>query len=47
MEGDGIIISKGQPLFKVTPDEQVVIESADVVSERRRAHTQELMSLFL
>ncbi len=47
VEGDGIIISKGQPLFKVTPDEQVVIESADVVSERRRARTQELMSLFL
>ena len=47
VEGDGVIISKGQPLFKVTPDEKVEIEPEHVVSERRTNHTRELMKMFL
>ena len=27
VEGDGVIIAKGQPLFKVTPDEKVEVLS--------------------
>jgi hypothetical protein len=27
VEGDGVIISKGQPLFKITPDEKIVVET--------------------
>lgn len=47
IEGDGVIISKGQPLFKVTPDEKVEIEPEHVVAERRKTHTRELMKMFL
>lgn len=47
VEGDGVIISKGQTLFKVTPDEKVEIESEEVVAARRRNHTEELMQMFL
>ena len=47
VEGDGVIISKGQPLFNVTPDETVEIEPEQVVAERRAAHTRELMKMFL
>lgn len=38
VEGEGVIISKGQPLFKITPDEQVVEETpADVAARKRKA----------
>ncbi len=47
VEGDGVIISKGQTLFKVTPDEKVEIESPETVAARRRSHTEELMKMFL
>ena len=47
IEGEGVIISKGQPLFKVTPDEKVEIEPENVVAERRKMHTRELMKMFL
>ena len=47
IEGDGVIISKGQPLFKVTPDEKVEIEPEHVLAERRKKHTRELMKMFL
>ncbi|MCX2981222.1 biotin carboxylase [Halieaceae bacterium IMCC14734] len=43
VEGDGVIISKGQPLFKITPDEVVVIESPDDVRARRRVVTNEFV----
>lgn len=39
VEGDGLIISKGQPLFKVSPDEVVVIESDEDILARKRAYT--------
>ena len=35
VETDGLIIRKGQPLFQVTPDEQVVsISDADIQKAR-------------
>ena len=43
VEGDGVIISKGQPLFKVTPDEKIVVESPEAVAQRRRAVTARFM----
>ena len=39
VEGDGVIIAKGQPLFKITPDEVVVVESPEEKRARRRAAT--------
>ncbi len=39
VENDGVIISKGQPLFRITPDERIVTESADDIATRRRRVT--------
>jgi acetyl/propionyl-CoA carboxylase alpha subunit len=33
---DGIIISKGQPLFKITPDEKIVVQTPEEIAARRR-----------
>jgi acetyl/propionyl-CoA carboxylase alpha subunit len=43
VEGDGIIISKGQPVFKITPDEKIVVEAPAAIAARRR----EMTDLFL
>jgi biotin carboxyl carrier protein len=40
---DGSIISKGQPIFKIVPDETVVEVSAEEVAARRRAATQHFL----
>jgi biotin carboxyl carrier protein len=47
VEGDGVILSKGQPLFKVTPDEQVEVLSDSELAVLRRKHTTELVKLFI
>ncbi len=44
VDEDGIIISKGQPLFKITPDEVMVEESAEDRSARRRAATDSFLA---
>lgn len=40
IDTDGTIIKKGQPLFKITPDEQVVVESEEDIKARKRAETE-------
>ena len=47
VEGDGVIIAKGQPLFKVTPDEKVEVLSDTDMASLRREHTTELVKLFI
>ncbi|MEM1188062.1 MAG: biotin/lipoyl-containing protein [Pseudomonadota bacterium] len=37
---DGVIISKGQPLFKITPDEKIIVESPEERASRRHKATQ-------
>jgi len=39
IDTDGVIIKKGQPLFKITPDEQLVIETPEEIAERKRKRT--------
>ncbi len=39
VEEDGVIISKGHVLFKITPDEKIEIEAPEVVAARRREMT--------
>ena len=39
IDEDGTIIKKGQPLFKITPDEKVVVESPDEIKARRQKET--------
>ena len=43
VDTDGVIISKGQPLFKITPDEILVVESPEEIAARRRAVTDEFL----
>jgi biotin carboxyl carrier protein len=39
VEGDGVIISKGQPLYKITPDEKIVVETPEEIAARRQGAT--------
>ena len=43
VEDDGAIISKGQVLFKITPDEKAVIEAPEVVKARIETQTSEFL----
>jgi len=43
VEQDGVIIKKGQPLFKITADEQVVVESDEDIRARKQAKTAEFL----
>lgn len=44
VEEDGVIIRKGQPLFKITPDETLVIETPEEVRARMRQATDALLT---
>jgi biotin carboxyl carrier protein len=44
IEGDGVIISSGQPLFRITPDEVVVVESPQQIKSRRREITRAFLA---
>lgn len=39
VEEDGVIIKKGQPLFKITPDETIVVESPRDMKARQQKYT--------
>ncbi len=39
VDGDGLIIKKGQPLFKITPDEIAVVESPEAIKARMQTST--------
>jgi biotin carboxyl carrier protein len=43
VEGDGVIIKKGQPIFKVTPSERPEVLSEAEIRARREASTAVLM----
>jgi pyruvate/2-oxoglutarate dehydrogenase complex dihydrolipoamide acyltransferase (E2) component len=45
VHGDGVIVKKGQPLFKVVPDEQIVLESPEDAQARRRAATGSFLAM--
>ncbi len=47
VENDGMIIHKGQPIFKISPDERPVIESpAEIAARRRQATDTFLQQLY-
>ena len=43
VEDDGVIIAKGQTLYKVRPDEEVIIESDSVIATRKRNATDDFL----
>lgn len=47
LEADGVIITKGQPLFKVRPDEEVVIETPEAIQARKRQYTDKFVARVL
>ena len=47
VDTDGKIIRKGQPLFKITPDEKIEIETPEEATARKRQKTLALMSTIL
>lgn len=47
IDGDGVIIKKGQPLFKVTPDEKIVFETPEEISARMRKRTAAFLANLL
>ncbi len=44
VDGEGVIIRKGQPIFKVTPDERIEVETDEQIQARRMAHTRRLLA---
>ncbi|MEM1022570.1 MAG: biotin carboxylase N-terminal domain-containing protein [Myxococcota bacterium] len=42
-DADGTVVAKGQPIFKVTPDEKFEVEDPKLVAQRRQAYTSRLM----
>ncbi|MDB6062271.1 MAG: biotin carboxylase [Verrucomicrobiaceae bacterium] len=47
IDTDGVIIKKGQPLFKVTPDEILIIETPEEIAERMRKTTAAFLAQLL
>lgn len=47
VEDSGVVVRKGQPLFKVTPDEQIVEEDPDTKIQRIRANTDAYLAKLL
>jgi len=43
VDTDGVIISKGQPIFKITPHEKIVVESPEAIAARRREATGQFL----
>lgn len=44
IDTDGVIIKKGQPLFKITPDEKITIETPEDIAARRRKETESFLA---
>jgi multidrug resistance efflux pump len=45
--GDGTIVHKGQPLFKITPDEKFVEVDLDEIEREKREKTAEYLKCIL
>ena len=45
VEDDGVIIAKGQTLYKVKPDEEVIVESDSVIASRKRKATDDFLQM--
>jgi biotin carboxyl carrier protein len=43
VEGDGVIISKGQTIFTISPDEKIVIETPEEIKARKQAYTDNFL----
>ncbi|MBW7857352.1 MAG: biotin carboxylase [Leptonema sp. (in: Bacteria)] len=44
---DGVVVKKGQPIFKVKPDEEIIVETIEEKEAKRKSYTEQLMNSFL
>jgi biotin carboxyl carrier protein len=44
VDTDGVIIAKGQTIFKVTPDEKIEIETPEQIEKRQQAYTDQFLA---
>ena len=44
VDGEGVIISKGQPLFNITPDEQIIEVTPEQRDQRKRQQTKKFLA---
>jgi acetyl/propionyl-CoA carboxylase alpha subunit len=44
---DGVVVKKGQPIFRVKPDEEIIIETPAEKEARRTRYTDEILSSLL
>ena len=44
IEDDGVIIKKGQPLFKITPDETIEVEAPEDIKARKQKYTSDFLN---
>ncbi|PKL34331.1 MAG: biotin carboxylase [Spirochaetae bacterium HGW-Spirochaetae-10] len=44
---DGVVVKKGQPIFRVKPDEEIIIETPAEKEAKRRKYTDEILSSLL
>ncbi|MFV8817227.1 biotin/lipoyl-containing protein [Haliea sp. E17] len=44
VDTDGLIVHKGQAIFKVTPDEKIVVETPEEIARRRRSATDTFLA---
>lgn len=47
VQKDGVVVRKGQPIFKVKPDEEIYVETAEELEKRKRQFTNELFNNIL
>jgi biotin carboxyl carrier protein len=45
VEDDGVIIAKGQTLFKIKPDEEIIIEAPETIAARKREYSDGFLAL--
>lgn len=45
IENDGEIIKKGQPLFKITPDEVIEVETDEAIQKRKQAYSNNFLKV--
>lgn len=47
VEQDGVVVKKGQPIFRVKPDEEVLVETPTEREEKRQQYTDAALALLL
>ncbi len=47
VQKDGVVVRKGQPIFRVKPDEEIAIETQQELENKRKQFTKEIIDMIL